>query len=68
MYFPSKYFIFYQNYFFHNLEKITSGEGSAVNGSFIVAEAASVTAGSVYTYSVCPSGPEICRIRFDFTV
>lgn len=49
------------------IKKITSGEGSAVNGSFIVAEAASVTAGSVYTYSVCPSGPEICRIRFDFT-
>ena len=48
------------------LETINSGEGSSINGSFIVGE--SVTAGSAYTYNVCPCNDNICRIRFDFTV
>ena len=48
------------------LETINSGEGSSINGSFIVGE--SVTAGSTYTYNVCPCNDNICRIRFDFTV
>ena len=48
------------------LETINSGEGSSINGSFIVGE--SVTAGSSYSYNVCPCADNICRIRFDFTV
>ena len=48
------------------LETINSGEGSSINGSHIVGE--SVTAGSAYTYNVCPCNDNICRIRFDFTV
>ena len=48
------------------LETINSGEGSSINGSHIVGE--SVTAGSTYTYNVCPCNDNICRIRFDFTV
>jgi len=47
------------------VKTINSGEGSSINGSFIVGE--SVTAGSAYNYNVCPCNDNICRIRFDFT-